>query len=202
MKGKYYPRSSILEASCGNRPSYAWRSIQGSCGLLKVGLIWRIGNGNKVKIWGEKWLPKPTTYTVQSPPNTLNRESLVCDLIDPDTRWWNPIILQENFNPEERHLIQSIPIGSAHQQDLQIWRGTNSRIFTVRSAYHLAKKVTTRSKAESSRCNSDSHIWQGIWGPHLANASKNFMWWACHDLLLTRDNLCWREIISDPMCPI
>jgi hypothetical protein len=54
MKGKYYPRSSILEAPCGNRPSYAWRSIQGSCGLLKEGLIWRIGNGNKVKIWGEK----------------------------------------------------------------------------------------------------------------------------------------------------
>jgi hypothetical protein len=135
-------------------------------------------------------------------PTLLIENRWVCDLIDPDTRWWNPIILQENFNLEERHLIQSIPIGSAHQQDLQIWRGTNSRIFTVRSAYHLAKKVTTRSKAESSRCNSDSHIWQGIRGPHLANASKNFMWWACHNLLLTRDNLCWREIISDPMCPI
>ena len=117
MKGKYYPRSSILEATCGNCPSFAWRSIQGSCDILKKGLIWRIGNGNNIKIWGEKWLPKPTTYTVQSPPNTLNRELLVCDLIDPDSRWLNPIILQENFTPEERHLIQSISIGSAHQQD-------------------------------------------------------------------------------------
>jgi hypothetical protein len=120
MKGKYYPRSSILEATCGNCPPYAWRSIQGSCGLLKECLIWRIGNGNKVKIWGEKWLPKPITYTVQSPPNTLNQELLVCDLIDLDTQWWNPIINQENFTPEERHLIQSILTGSAHQQDLQI----------------------------------------------------------------------------------
>ena len=150
MKDKYYQQNSNLEASCGNRPSYAWRSIQGSCSLLKEGLIWKLGNGNKVKIWGEKWLPKPATYTVQSPPNTLNRELLLCDLIDLDTRWWNPIILQENFTSEERHLIQSIPIGSAHQQDIQIWRGTNSGIFTIRRAYHLAKEITTRSKAESS----------------------------------------------------
>ena len=28
------------------------------------------------------------------------------------------------------------------------------------------------------------------------------MWRACHNLLPTRDNLCWKKIISDPICPI
>lgn len=50
LKVKYYPRSSILEAQKGTKPSYAWRSIEQSCGLLKKGLIWRIGNETSVKI--------------------------------------------------------------------------------------------------------------------------------------------------------
>jgi hypothetical protein len=36
----------------------------------------------------------------------------------------------------------------------------------------------------------------------MANASKNFMWRACHDLLPTRDNLVRKKIAIDPMCPI
>jgi hypothetical protein len=57
MQGKYYANGSILEAKMGHNPSYAWRSILSSCDLLKEGLYWRIGNGEKAKIWGDKWVP-------------------------------------------------------------------------------------------------------------------------------------------------
>ncbi|XP_059453388.1 uncharacterized protein LOC132183934 [Corylus avellana] len=202
MKAKYNLRSSILEASSGNRPSYAWRSIQRSYDLLKEGLIWRIGNGSSVKIWGEKWIPKPNTYKVQSHPHTLDRESVVSVLIDLDTRWWNQPLLKEIFTPEEITLIQTIPIGGTSQRNLQIWRGTTSGIFTVRSVYHLVKKITTGSKAETPSRDSDSPVWQGLWGLTIANASKNFMWRACHDLLPTRNNLVRKKITIDPMCLI
>jgi hypothetical protein len=39
MKAKYYPGKTLLEAKLGRRPSFAWRSIHGSCDLLKKGLI-------------------------------------------------------------------------------------------------------------------------------------------------------------------
>ena len=115
MKAKYYSRSSVLEAQRGQRPSYAWWSIQWSCGLVKEGLIWRIGNGTSVKIWGDKWLPMPSTYTVQSQPITLTREVKVSALIDEGTRWWNQTLLQENFNQKEVQLIQSILVRSSSQ---------------------------------------------------------------------------------------
>ena len=120
------------------------------CSLLKEWLIWRIGNGTSVQIWGDKWLPRLSTYAVQSQPIILNKDSKVSALINDDMRWWNQTLLQENFSQEEMQLIQSIPIGSTSQCDVQIWRGTASGSFMVRSAYHLAKELSTTSKVESS----------------------------------------------------
>jgi hypothetical protein len=68
LRAKYFPHYSFLEASLGRRPSYAWRSIFSACDLLKQGLVWRVGNGESINIWGDRWLPTPITYTVQSPP--------------------------------------------------------------------------------------------------------------------------------------
>jgi hypothetical protein len=47
MKAKYYPDYSALEAPLGKKPSFAWRSIKGTCNVVWEGLIWRVGNGEK-----------------------------------------------------------------------------------------------------------------------------------------------------------
>ena len=39
MKAKYYPDCSVLEAPLGKKPSFAWRSIQGTCNVVREGLI-------------------------------------------------------------------------------------------------------------------------------------------------------------------
>ena len=54
LKAKYYPNCSILEVGLGSKPSFAWSSIHGAGGLVKDGLIWWIGNGASIRIWGEK----------------------------------------------------------------------------------------------------------------------------------------------------
>ena len=122
MKAKYFPGCSILKAQLGNKPSYAWHSILKSKELVKEGLIWRIGNGESVTIWGAKWVPIKTTYCVQSPQSPLVDIGVVWDLIDQNTLW-NQTILEENFSPEEVRVIKSIPISSTNQPDVQIWRG-------------------------------------------------------------------------------
>jgi len=53
-------------------------------GLLKEGIIWRIGDGNQVKIWSDPWIPRSETRKVITP---RNRSLLtkVAELIDPLT---------------------------------------------------------------------------------------------------------------------
>jgi hypothetical protein len=85
LKAKYYPKNSFLQASLGSRPSFAWRSIANARSLLSKGLVWRVGNGKDIKVWGEQWLPTPTTFTVQSHPRILDENAHVVELINAET---------------------------------------------------------------------------------------------------------------------
>jgi hypothetical protein len=129
MKAKYYPECSALEAPLGNQPSFAWRSIQEASDLVKDGLVWRVGSGETVRIWKNRWLPTPTTYMVHSPPNLLDPQATVSRLIDIDTKWWNEALLEQLFSREEVISIQSIPLSTTNQEDTLIWRGTAKGIF-------------------------------------------------------------------------
>jgi hypothetical protein len=111
LKAKYYPGASFLESELGNRPSFAWRSIWNAKSLLKQGLMWRVGDGASVHIWHDRWIPKPSTYSIQSPIRCLDSEAKVSALIDTDTMWWNIPLIQEIFMKEEAELICSIPNG-------------------------------------------------------------------------------------------
>jgi hypothetical protein len=93
IKAKYYPHSTFLEATLGKRPSFAWKSLLSASGLLKSGLVWRVGDGKDIKIWGDRWLPTPTSFSVQSPRRVFSEDARVADLIDQDTKWWNSTLL-------------------------------------------------------------------------------------------------------------
>jgi hypothetical protein len=67
IKAKYYPSTMVLDARLGNRPSFAWCSIMAAQTTLKQRLMWRIGNGRDIKVWGDKCLTTPVSYMVQSP---------------------------------------------------------------------------------------------------------------------------------------
>lgn len=43
---------------------------------------------------------------------------------------------------------------------------------------------------------------KGSVGMPVPNVEKNFLWRACHDILSTRDNLCKRKIVSEPLCHV
>ncbi|KAL9691837.1 hypothetical protein QQ045_012264 [Rhodiola kirilowii] len=40
FKAKYFPNSDIFNATCGSRPSYAWRGIYDAMDILKLGVVW------------------------------------------------------------------------------------------------------------------------------------------------------------------
>ena len=68
LKAKYYPRTFFIEAKVGTKPSFAWRSILGVRDLLEASIIWKVGNGQSIDIWGDKWVPIPLTFRAHSLP--------------------------------------------------------------------------------------------------------------------------------------
>lgn len=84
LKPKYFQDGNVLAAKPREGMSYTWRSILKGLELLKEGVIWRVGNGEKIKIWEDPWIPRGVTRRPIMP-RCRNLMSRVADLINPLT---------------------------------------------------------------------------------------------------------------------
>jgi hypothetical protein len=87
LKAKYYPNTSVLEAKPKSGMSYTWRSILGGLEVMKLGVIWRIGDGRNIKIWSNPWIPRGILRRPITPRGGHVLTN-VADLIDPLTGSW------------------------------------------------------------------------------------------------------------------
>jgi hypothetical protein len=110
--------------------------------LLEYGLKWRIGNGEKVHIWEDKWVDKSPNFQIQTPCNGLDPEARVSSLINPVTRWWEYNLISNVFSLKDTTRICGMVISPLRQEDKMVWTGTKHRSFTMKSAYHL--EMSTR----------------------------------------------------------
>lgn len=78
IKQKYYPKTSVLDATVGANASYIWKSICEAKYILNQGLVWRVGNGKSINIWRDKW----TQFDLETPPPTGTENWTVAHLID------------------------------------------------------------------------------------------------------------------------
>ena len=66
FSSKFFPNGSVLDAKPSSG-SYAWQSIVKAIPLIKTGMLWRVGDGKQIKIFGERWLPGEEPAKVVSP---------------------------------------------------------------------------------------------------------------------------------------
>ena len=140
-KAKYFSFEDVLHSRIGSNPSYAWRSIHNSLRILKDGTRWRVGNGKRIHIWEDRWLPTPTTYRVTSPQSDFGNFSMVSSLIDEDTKWWKTNLVRSIFLPHEATTILKIPISFRLPDDQLVWIGNKRGSFTMKSAYYIAMRM-------------------------------------------------------------
>ncbi|XP_057787364.1 uncharacterized protein LOC131004671 [Salvia miltiorrhiza] len=57
LKARYFPRTDILLASRAHNPSYIWTSLLAGRDLLNEGVAWKIGDGSRIRIGHDAWLP-------------------------------------------------------------------------------------------------------------------------------------------------
>lgn len=56
-KARYFTNSSFLEARKGGNPSLIWSSLLETQEVIRRHSRWRVGNGEKIRIWHDDWLP-------------------------------------------------------------------------------------------------------------------------------------------------
>ena len=92
--------------------------------VIHAGHRWQVGDGTTVRIWKDRWIPKPSTFCPISQPNTLPLESTVFELIDEDTGEWNATLIKQVFLPDEARTILSMPRSHRRANDRIIWAYT------------------------------------------------------------------------------
>lgn len=126
--------------------------------VLQEGLIWRVGNGESVNIWFDRWIPRPSTFKVQSPMQDHYVGWKVSSLIDKSTSYWNQVLLREMANAEEVEVISRIPISVSNAPDKMVWRCTSNGKFSVKSVYHLLCDMEVSKKGVISKIIEERHL--------------------------------------------
>lgn len=162
LKSKYFSHSSILSAKQGYNPSQLWRSFRDAIPLVKASMLWRVGNGRKIHIWNDIWLPTHTTFRVQSPIKILKGNDLVENLIDHDTKTQDKHLVNRIFNDAEAQTICNIPLSAFGATYRVTWWPARNETFLVKSAYVLEKENGRKDLGESSKPKSKEMFWTAI----------------------------------------
>ena len=129
FKARYFPNCDFVPASMGRNPSYVWRNILAAQVVVKKGIRWQVGNGNRIGICRDKWLPTPSIHKFVSPPSVLPLDVTMDVLIDVEAGEWKKELIQWHFLPHEAEVIQGIAWSSRLPEDRQVWTQLANRCF-------------------------------------------------------------------------
>ena len=134
LRPKYYPDGDLLNAKPKQGSSYTWQSVLDGLECSKQGYIWRVGDGSKINIWEDKWIPNSPNLKVQ----TMRGRTIITrvnELIDPLTGQWDVDLVSSIFSSVDVHRILQIPLIHG-REDLVAWHFNKNGLFSVKSAYH------------------------------------------------------------------
>lgn len=201
LKAKYFPNGDFLNAALGNNPSYTWRSIFSAQSIVKQGVCWRVGNGKDIQLWGDKWLPRGSSYEVISPRLFLHQDTRVSELIHTERKSWKEEVIRQLFLPVDDESILGIPLSIRLLGDRIIWAETNNGCFTICSAYKVAMNLhCTAQNASASSYSSQWGFWRKLWRLPIPHKVCHFAWRAHRNILPTKDNLFQCKVLTDCLC--
>ncbi|KAK9993463.1 hypothetical protein SO802_023166 [Lithocarpus litseifolius] len=145
FKARYFPRSNFLEAKESPNYSYVWRSLMAAMPILQSGHCWRVGNGASIHVLKDKWIPYFPTNKVLVPIHGNLGELMVCDLINPELNIWRYEDIRSIFHKDKADAICQIPLSRRNVADSIFWQYNPRGVFTVKSAYHVARRILTEA---------------------------------------------------------
>lgn len=174
LKARYFPRCNFLEAPVRGNCSFLWRSIASARSLIKEGSQWRVGDGQCIRIWRDKWAEGLGAARLGG---GLEDDDKVEKLICRDSGCWKEELIRQNFSLREADTILKTPLCSELPVDRLIWKESSSGLFSVKSAYHLSLKLKENwVEPDQTR----KRMWNKLWNAQTTQRAKMFVWRACN----------------------
>ncbi|KAL6190175.1 hypothetical protein ACLB2K_036573 [Fragaria x ananassa] len=166
FKARYYPYCSFWEAQLSEHPSFSWRSIFQSRPVLEAGIQWKIGDGAQINIWNDAWIPNCPKYLIHKP--NLCQLNLVQDLIDPQSRTWNTVKVQQCFPNAISQKILCIPLSNTVIADRLTWKQEKRGKVLIcawracNNILPIRARLTTKGYTGPVKCVSCPHKYEDI----------------------------------------
>lgn len=202
LKQKYHLTIDFVDDKLDHHSSFMWRSLLSRCKLHKNGLLWRIGNGKKTKIWKDKWIHRPMSHSIQSPIHLLDEDALITELIDQDAHYQKQDLINQIFSPKEVRAITSIPLSIIDRDDLLVLYPAKNGLFSVKCAYHFHHSISITNKGTPSINRIPPIVLKSFLKLVVPNRAIIFIWRACKEILPTFQNLKKKRITKFDLCPI
>jgi hypothetical protein len=204
LKARYYPSGNLIDTAFIQNQSQTWRGIVYGLELLKKGIIWRIGDVSKVKIFRDNWLPRPGALKPDGRKGS-SRRKWVSELIRADSRTWDVEAVRECCWPHDANTILGIKLAGRASDDFLAWSGESNGLFSVRSAYRIGMQASLQnlSRGQSSfEPTGDRTVWEVVWKANVPQKLRVFAWRAATDSLGVLAGLHHRISSINPICSI
>ncbi|GAU48907.1 hypothetical protein TSUD_99640 [Trifolium subterraneum] len=197
IKARYFPHSSLFEASLGYNPSFAWRSMWQARQIISLGCRWRIGSGDNIRVMHDPWLRGSANRWVPSPQPAGVYQLSVRDLLHENYKAWNIVKVRNLFSKDVAEKILETPLVSSVREDKVVWEEERNECYSVKFGYKLAMRyIIGRDKY---------HVggnWNGIWKAQAPHNARHLLWRLCRGCLPTRSRLLERRVECTLNCPV
>ena len=210
LESKYGGWRSLDTTSRVTNESIWWRDFkmvflhtqQGRA--LQNGTMWKVGCGDRIKFWEDRWVSGKETLSAKYPRLYLiscQQNQIIRKMGDQkDIGWeWDFIWRRPLLDNEIATIVSFLrdvegKIIQQHRSDVWVWKANPSGNYSGQSAYHMLRGETTEG--------SQNECFEELWKIKIPRKISVFVWRLLRDRLLTRTNLQRRQVqINDLSCP-
>ncbi|KAL8121049.1 hypothetical protein AgCh_017989 [Apium graveolens] len=110
FKAKYYPGSSLFDATRGGGVSYVWSGLWQAKEHLKQGYRWIVGDGRSISVSTDPWIRGKAGFRIDEHNSSLLSGLKVSDLLVPGSNTWDDDKVHSLFSNCDAKCILAIPV--------------------------------------------------------------------------------------------
>jgi hypothetical protein len=205
LKGRYFPHADFLSVAKPRSSSFTWRSILFGRGLLVRGIIWGIGNGERISITKDSWILGTAAGNFK-PLSPIPDNARVRFLMSDDGIEWVEDTVRAFFHEDLENTILQLPINKHGGEDFVSWTHDKHGCYTVKSTYNMAKtdeffsNQSNVGRGSGSDREAEAKMWKAVWAIQAPSKMKIVRWCMIHNCLPTSHQLSHRRIPADDRC--